>query len=303
MLKNLTFKISLAILGGCLSLSCMAQLRYSGSDTLEPLVVAANLAYQRSHPGFKLSMNATGSSVGLRELCSGKTLLAGSSRLITPAEVKECERKGVVYSELTAAADALVLIVSTKNPLLKELRLTEIKSIFEPAASGKLMSWKQVRPSFADLPLVTAGVGIKHGTFSFFHNAIGNAGFARSDMKDMVEHSDTVKFVAANPGAVGYVPLSVAKDFSAQVVALKVDFGSGPVEASQSSIADGKYGQLSRMTYFYINTAELPSLGVEAQGFVRELVLNMEKYSAFANMVPLASLQYQENIRRTGLKR
>ncbi len=286
-----------------LSLSAWAELHYVGSDTLEPMVVAAQTAYQRSHPGFKLAMTSAGSSTGIKELCAGKTALAGASRPISASEAKECERKGIVYSELNAAADALVLIVSPKNTFVKELSLAEVKRIFEPASAGKLMSWKQVRPGFADQPLLPVGVGIKHGTFNFFHNAIGNAGYARSDYKDTAEHDITVKYVVANPGAIGYVPLSVAKDFSAQITAIKIDFGAGPVEATATTIADGKYGELSRMTYFYINTALLPQAGAESEGFVRDLVINMDKYAGFANLVPLANLQYQENIRRTGFKR
>jgi ABC-type phosphate transport system substrate-binding protein len=40
----------------CLATSAQAQLRYAGSDTVEPVIEAAQIAYARGHAGYKLQI-------------------------------------------------------------------------------------------------------------------------------------------------------------------------------------------------------------------------------------------------------
>jgi phosphate transport system substrate-binding protein len=293
-----------ALLCGVMTSStAWADLRYAGSDTVEPVVDAARIAFLRGSPAFKLTLSSAGTGSGMRELCTARAFLVGASRPISADERQECAKAGVAPVEIPVGADAVVLVVSNKNSFVKELLLSEVKRIFAPASTGVVTSWKNVRDTFPDLRLRAVGVGIKHGTFEFFHTAIGNGKFVRSDYKDTVHHEETAKFVASDPGAVGYVPYSVAKDFASQLRMVSIDFGKGAVEPSVQAIADGSYSALSRMTYLYLNVPSLARSGSDAEAFVNELVGNLGKYVSFANMVPLSSLQYQESVRRLNQKK
>jgi phosphate transport system substrate-binding protein len=285
-----------------ISLACsgtaVAQLRYSGSDTLEPVVDAARVAFTRAHPNFKLSISSLGSSSGIRELCTQKAVLVGSSRSMKPEEAKECAQAGVTPIELAAGLDAVVLVVSSKNSFVKELSIDEVKALYSPQAAGKLLTWKALLASYPDTPLRTVGVGIKHGTFEFFHGAIGNGKFVRGDFKDTQHHEETAKLVGQDAGAIGYLPLAVAKDFAAQLRIVKINFGEGPIEPSEQTIASGRYGALARTVYFYLNPAELAKANADSQAFVKELTSNLPKYASFANMVPLSAPQYEANAKK-----
>ncbi|TAG35765.1 MAG: hypothetical protein EAZ34_02815 [Polaromonas sp.] len=48
-----------------------AQFHHSGSDTVEPVVSAAMLAFARGQAGYKLPIQSTGTTVGIKELCAG----------------------------------------------------------------------------------------------------------------------------------------------------------------------------------------------------------------------------------------
>ncbi len=287
----------------CLVAPLQAQLRYAGSDTVEPVVDAARTAFSRSHPNFKLNLNSVGTSSGFRELCTNRAFFVGASRAIKPDEAKECERASVTPVEVPVGLDAVVLVVSSKNNFVKDLSIDDIKRIYGPLATGKLVSWNAVQPTFADQPLRAVGVGIKHGTFDFFHAAIGNGKFVRSDYKDTVHHEETAKIVAADPGAIGYVPLSVAKDFASQLRIVNINFGEGPIEPTEQSIRSGKYGALSRTTYFYVNLPALVKAGGESHEFIKDLMTNLAKYVSFANMTTLSPQQYQETAKRVGFAR
>ncbi len=277
------------------------QLRYSGSDTVEPLIEAAQVAFARGNAGYKVRIQATGTSSGIRELCTGRAPLVGASRPIKPQEIKECIAAGIQYVEVPLALDAVVMVVSVKNTWLKDLTLAELQTLYAPASNGKLLSWKQLRPSFPDLPLRTAGVGIKHGTFEFFLNAIGNNSLVRSDIKDFTNHGDTGRFVASDLGAIGFMSMGEAKAMDNQLRMVSVDTGNGPVMPSVDAVVNGKYDKLSRTVYLYANQPMLTKLTPLDLDFVRMLISETEKFVSFSNLIPLRSLQYQENKRRVSL--
>jgi len=297
MIKKFQGTLILASLCCGMASSAQAQLRYVGSDSVEPVIEAAHGSFMRGHPDFKLQLQTNGSSSGLRELCTGRAALAGSSRPIKTDEQHDCTAAGITPMEIPIALDAVALIVSRKNTWLQDLTLAELRNVFAPASAGKLMQWKQLRPGFPDQRMKTVGVGIKHGTFQFFVEAIGNAQFVRSDFKDSHGHAETVKWVAADPGAIGFVPLATIKDFDSEVRAIAIDFGKGPVEPSRDTLIDGRYSKLGRQVYLYANPAALAKPSVE-KDFIKFLLTDLERYVAYANLTPLQSLQYQETLRR-----
>lgn len=296
----------LGILGALIALAAhcapaFAELRYAGSDTVEPVIEAAQVAFARGHNGYKLQLQSIGTSSGFRELCTGRAALVGASRPIKPEEVQACAQGNVTYTEVPIALDAVTLIVSSKNTWLKELTLAEARAVFDPASLGKVTSWKQVRSSFPDVPIHPAGVGIKHGTFSFFSDSLGLKGFIRSDYKDMNDHTSTGRYVAADAGAIGFISFGDSKDLEGQVRVIGLDFGAGTVYPGVDEVMAGKYDKLSRTVYLYLNPSLLAkgtSLDID---FVKTLMSDMEKFVRFANLIPLRGLQYQENAKRLSI--
>lgn len=271
---------------------------YAGSDTVHPVVDAALSSFARGNPTYKPNATSLGTSVGIKDLCSGLTVIAGASRLIKSDESKVCAAANIQFTEIPVALDALTLVVSTKNTWLKDLTMAEITQAFDPASAGKIVSWKQIRPSFPDTPLRTAGVGIKHGTFESFSKSVGLNGYIRSDYKDFKDHTETAKFVAGDVAALGFMPIGEAKAMESQVRGVSIDFGAGPVNPVAEEVAAGKYDKLSRTVYMYVNTAALAKSSAEDIAFAKIMFKDMDKFVRFANLVPLRALQYQENFKR-----
>lgn len=271
---------------------------YVGSDTVHPVVEAALTAYSRGRPAYKPQMKDSGTGTGLKDLCASKAFLSGASRSIRPDESKACTGAGIQLIELPIALDAVVLVVSSKNTWLKDMTLAEISKAFDPASAGKITSWKQVRTSFPDLPLKTAGVDVKHATFGFFAGSLGLNGFIRSDYKDFKSHAGTASYVAGEASAIGFMPIGEAKAMEGQVRPISVDFGAGAVAPGADEVAAGKYDKLARTIYLYVNTAALAKASPEDIEFTSMMVKDMDKFVRFAHLVPLRGLQYQENTRR-----
>lgn len=283
--------------------SAHAQLRYAGSDTVEPVVNAAQTAYARGHAGYKLQIQASGTGPGIRELCTARAGLVGASRPIKPDEAQSCVSAGVQYVEVPVALDAVVLVVSAKNTWLKELTLAEARTVFDPASAGKTISWKQIRPGFPDVPIRPAGVGIKHGTFGFFTEAMGLKGFIRSDFKDLPDHAGTGRYVAGDVGAIGFMPIGEAQSLDGQVRKLGLDMGAGVVTPGAEEVSSGKYDKFARTVYLYVNPALLAKGSAQDIEFAKLLINDTEKFVRFAGLIPLRGLQYQENIKRVALGR
>lgn len=281
-----------------LSATAQAEFRYSGSDTVEPVVTAAVLAYARGNPAYKLKIQSTGTSVGIRDLCAGRTPLIGASRPIKPDEAKVCSAAGIQFSEIPVALDALTLVTSAKNTWLKDLTFAELRTVYEPASAGKVMSWKQVRTSFPDTPIRPAGPDVKHGTFAVFSDSMDLKGFIRSDFKDFTHHEKTGRYVADNVGAIGFMPYGDAMSMANDLRKIAIDFGAGPVIPTTTEVMGGKYDKLSRTVYLYVNLSLLAKSDPQDVEFTKFLVRDMEKFVQFANLIPLRSLQYQENLKR-----
>ena len=300
-------RLSMLFLAACAASfgnsNAQAQFRYSGSDTVEPVVSAALVAYVRGHPGYKLQIQSTGTSVGIRDLCAGRTPLAGASRPIKPEEAKICTAAGIQFSEIPVALDALSLVVSTKNTWLKDLTFAELRTVYEPASAGKVTTWKQVRPTFPDTPLRPAGPDVKHGTFGSFSESMDLKGFIRSDFKDFTHHEKTGRYVAETVGGLGFMPYGDALSMASDLRMIGIDFGQGAVIPSSKEVMAGKYDKLSRTVYLYINLALLSKADPQDIDFTKFLVRDMEKFVQFANLIPLRALQYQENIKRVSFTR
>lgn len=296
--------LMLALLAGLAQAQSAAPspLRYAGSDTVEPLIEATRAAYMRTHPDFKLTISSVGTSSGLRELCTGRVFFAGASRAIKPAEASDCAAAGVKLTEIPVALDAVAVVVSAKLPDFGPLTMADLKKIFAPNPGAPLVNWRQIRADLPDTPLLTAGVDIKHGTFEFFHTALGNGKFARMDIKSTTHHDDSAKYVISNPGAVAYVSLAVANDYGDKLRIVPINFGAGPVVASVANVRAGSYAALSRRIYVYLNLPAVAAVEGDVE-FMRYLVGGLEKFSTAAGLTPLKPEQYQDIAKRVSFKK
>ena len=98
--------------------------------------------------------------------------MAGASRPILSNEIENCKRGGVEFIELPIAYDAVTVIVNPKNTFVKTLTIDELRTLWEPAAQGNIVKWKQINPGWPDTPIKLLGPGPESGTFDYFTQAV-----------------------------------------------------------------------------------------------------------------------------------
>ncbi|MBK9466982.1 MAG: PstS family phosphate ABC transporter substrate-binding protein [Gammaproteobacteria bacterium] len=245
-----------ALCGGFLSQQAGAAgvIEIDGSSTVYPITEAVAEEYQAAG-GARVTVGISGTGGGFKRFCRGETDISNASRPILKEEMVLCAQAGVKYFELPIAYDALTVVVSKNNDFVDHLTIEELKKMWEPAAAGKITSWKQVRDSFPDLPLKLAGAGADSGTFDYFTEAVvGVAKSSRGDYQASEDDNVTVQFVSRDKGALGYFGLAYYEENkdTLRAVPIVASGGSTGVLPSIASVNDGTYTPLSRPIFIYV---------------------------------------------------
>ena len=245
-----------ALCGGFLSqqVGAASVVEIDGSSTVYPITEAVAEEYQ-SQGGARVTVGISGTGGGFKRFCRGETDISNASRPILKEEMVLCAQAGVKYFELPIAYDAITVVVSKNNDFVDHLTIEELKKMWEPAAAGKITSWKQIRDTFPDLPLKLAGAGADSGTFDYFTEAVvGVAKSSRGDYQASEDDNVTVQFVSRDKGALGYFGLAYYEENKDKLRAVPIvaPGGSTGVLPSIASVNDGTYTPLSRPIFIYV---------------------------------------------------
>jgi phosphate transport system substrate-binding protein len=265
-----------------------------GSSTVGPLVTAGAEQFRQQQSGVDIRVGVSGTGGGFERFCAGETDISNASRPIKDdEEVSICQEKGVEYTELQVAVDALTVVVNTENDWATCLTVDQMKKIWEPKAEGKVMSWDQVDPTFPDEELVLFGAGTDSGTFDYFTDAInGEEGASRTDYQATEDDNVTVQGVSSEKGGLGYFGFSYYEENQDTLKAVEIDGGDGCVAPSVESAQAGDYTPLSRPLFIYVKNESLGQ--PEVEGFVNYLVDNAVSIAEQAKFIPLNDEQLTE---------
>jgi phosphate transport system substrate-binding protein len=247
-----------AAIGGTLfgqSALAAGVIEVDGSSTVYPITEAVAEEYQVQVGGARVTVGISGTGGGFKRFCRGETDVSNASRPILKEEMVLCAQTGVKYFELPIAYDAITVVVSKNNDFVDYLTVDELKKMWEPAAAGKVKSWKQVRDSFPDVPLKLAGAGADSGTFDYFTEAVvGTAKSSRGDYQASEDDNVTVQFVSRDKGALGYFGLAYFEENQDKLRAVPIvpKGGSAGVLPSIATVNDGSYSPLSRPLFIYV---------------------------------------------------
>jgi phosphate transport system substrate-binding protein len=279
-----------------------ADVRISGSDTLEPLFQNALSQYSRGAAAeFKVSASFKGTGVGLRDGCEGRADVVPASVKIDNETLRRCQSNGIELIELPLAFDAVVMVANPARAGVGELNLEELKTIFHPDNATRITRWSQVRAGLPDVPLTVVSLDPRSGTNALVSQKLhGLRGFVRTDAKVSNDHAQILRLVAADPGAIGFVSMGALAESKAAVWKVPVNFGSGPVVASRESVLNDSYAPLSRLMYVYVSKASLNAKDSPTKEFVRWLMERGAKLAVYEGFVPLVDRNYQDNLRKLG---
>jgi phosphate transport system substrate-binding protein len=267
------------------------KIRADGSSTVGPLLTLAAERFREEEPDVRVTVGISGTGGGFERFCRGETDISNASRAIEEDEKAQCEKKGIDFIELQVANDGLSVVVNPDNTWASCLTVDQLKRIWQPGS--KVSTWEAVDDQFPDSELTLYGPGTDSGTFDYFTDAIvGEEGASRGDYTASEDDNVTVRGVAGEKGALGYLGLSYFESNEKKLKAVEIDGGDGCVAPSLETVQDGTYKPLSRPLFVYIKTKSLARIEVEA--FAAFLLDNAESLARGALFVPLTPDQLDE---------
>lgn len=125
----------------------VSSIKIDGSSTVYPLTdeIVSELKFEKGEDAPDISVEFSGTGGGFKKFCAGETDINNASRPILKAEMETCKANGVEYIEIPVAFDALTVVVNPENDWADSMTVEELKTMWEPAAEGEVMQWKQVR--------------------------------------------------------------------------------------------------------------------------------------------------------------
>jgi len=281
--------------GGSRSVS--GKIVVDGSSTVLPISEAVAEEFQKQYPETSPVVGKSGTGGGFKKFANGEVDITGASRPIRTVEDEACRKNGIEYIELPVAYDALAVVVNPKNTWCDHLTVSELKKMWEPAATGKIKNWSQIRPGFPNRPLALFGPGVDSGTFDYFTAAIvGEEHSSRSDYSSSEDDNILVQGVANNENALGYFGVAYYLQNKDKLKAVAIDDenpnnGDGPVLPSEESVRNGTYQPLSRPLFIYVNVKSLEK--PQVREFVKFYIENAARLAKEVGYVPLPEQVYE----------
>jgi phosphate transport system substrate-binding protein len=265
--------------------------RVDGSSTVAPMSTVAAELFQEANSGVQVTVGTSGTGGGFEKFCNGETDINDASREIKDEEGAACEAKGITYTALEIALDALTVVVNKENTWATCLTTEQLGKIWAPDST--VDNWNQVDPSFPDEKLTLFGPGTDSGTFDYFTDAInGEEGASRTDYSPSEDDNVTVQGVEGSKGGLGYFGFTYYEENADNLTAVQIDGGAGCVAPSAAAAQDGTYTPLSRPLFIYPSGTAIKQAQVNA--FVQYYVDNNAQIAEEGLFIPLNADQEAE---------
>ncbi len=227
--------------------------KIDGSSTVFPISEAVAEEY-RTKSKTKVTIGVSGTGGGFKKFCAGELDITGASRYIKPTEKALCEKGGIEYIEIPVANDGISVVVNKANSFVDHLTVSELKTMWEPAAQGTVKKWNQIRSTFPDKELSLFGPGVDSGTFDYFtKKVVGKAQSSRGDYTASEDDNVLVHGTATNEGGLAFFGYAYYAENKNKLKVVPIKKGEGePVVPTVATIGDGTYAPLSRPIFIYV---------------------------------------------------
>ncbi|MGN7178365.1 phosphate ABC transporter phosphate-binding protein [Paenibacillus sp. FSL R5-0490] len=225
-----------------------------GSGTVYPFMARMAENYMGEQENVSVEVSRSGTSAGFKKfLAEDGTDFNDASRSIKDEEKAQAEELGIDVQEMKVALDGITIVINKENDWAKELTQQEVVDIFLASAGKK--KWSDVRPDFPDEEIQTYGPNENHGTYEFMFENILEEQDLPENINLQQDYSTLVDLVSKDKNAIGFFGYGYYDSNKDKLSAVKVDFGSGPVEPSLDTIKeDGDYAPFTRPVFTYLNT-------------------------------------------------
>jgi len=279
--------------------------KVDGSSTVYPITEAVAEEFQKmKKQAIQVTVGISGTGGGFKKFCRGETDVSDASRPISAKEMKACAEAGIKYVELPVAFDALTVVINPRNTWIKQLKVEELKKMWEPAAQAKITSWKQVNPTWPDAPLKLFGPGADSGTFDYFTDAInGKEKASRGDFTASEDDNVLVQGVSRDVNAIGYFGMAYYIENKDKLKAVPIvdKNGKRAVGPSLETVMDGTYQPLARPIFIYVSDKAMQR--PEVNEFIQFYLKNAATLTKEVGYVPLSKQHYEMALRNFSTKK
>jgi phosphate transport system substrate-binding protein len=248
--------------------SLSGKIEIDGSSTVFKLSQAVAQEFSKLNNGVAIKVDKSGTGGGMKKFVKGEIDVCDASRPIQQSEIDQCKANNVEYVELPVAYDALTIAVNAQNDWCASMTTDELKKLWEPAAEGKVMKWKDVREGWPDEPIALFGADRESGTFEYFTEAIVEKKNAiRNDCSQLADDNAIVGGIKGDKFALGYVPYAYYVPQKQSLKAVSVEWSkepSGPVAPSVETVKSNQYRPLARPLFIYVNRKSADRLEIKA---------------------------------------
>jgi phosphate transport system substrate-binding protein len=268
-----------------------------GSSTVFPITEAVAEEFQKANPGTRVTVGTSGTGGGFQKFCRDEIDIADASRPVKPSEAEACGKAAVQFIELPVAYDGLAVVVNPKNTWATSMTVAELKTLWEPAAQGKVTRWSQIRPSWPDREIHLFGAGVDSGTFDYFTEAIvGKEAQSRGDFTSSEDDNVIVQGVSNDELALGYFGYAYYEENKDKLKLVAVDDGDetngkGPIAPSPETVKNGTYRPLSRPVFIYPKLKALDR--PEVKNFIDFYLSNGIPLIREVGYIPLSDQEYE----------
>jgi len=290
--------LALGVAGTSATTAFAQIVKIDGSSTVYPVTEAVAEEFQKSKKGsVKVTVGISGTGGGFKKFCRAEIDIANASRPILKKEMEDCKKAGVEYIEMPVAFDALTVVIHPQNDFIKQMTVAELKKMWEPAAQGKVKSWKDVNAAWPDVPLKLFGPGSDSGTFDYFTEAVtGKSKASRGDYTASEDDNVLVQGVSRDKGAICYFGFAyyVENQGKLKAVPIVAKDGAPAVAPSMEAVLKGTYQPLARPIFIYVNAKSLARQ--EVKEFVNFYMKDGAKLAREVKYVPLPDSAYKINM-------
>ncbi len=183
------------------------------------------------------------------------------------------------------------MVVNAENDFVESVTVEQLQQLWN--ADGGIVNWSDINPDWPAEPIELYGPGADSGTFDYFNEAIlGEDVAVRTDYIPSEDDNVLVQGVIGSVNALGYFGFAYYVENQDALRAVAIDNGSGPVEPSIETIADGSYAPLSRSLFIYANADMLQS-DPALQEFVRFYLAMSDELAPDVGYIALPGEQLQ----------
>ena len=195
-----------------------------------------------------IEIRPTGSSDGFRDLGDGHCDIGMSSRPITESEKRDllsiCGNLSLPAAQFALGLDGLAIIVSNANPVDK-MTVEQVRRVF----LGEITDWSELGGEKSPIQLHSRPD--RSGTYKHFCDSVLLGRSVAASAKRHPENSLIAKAVAADPGAIGFVPMS--KVGTAKVLRVGQEGSQSYYKPTEETVRGGEYPPaLCRYVYLYV---------------------------------------------------